>query len=104
MRYQHKDSELHTDNGRSKFYVNGRLKFMGDPYTAMKMFIAHSENDPNVLKQFEKQLQMREQVRWKKDDEKLKEEQRQRAMERPVEEPPKKKPVTKKRYRTKWQF
>ena len=104
MRYRHKNSELHSNNGRSTFYVDGFLKFMGDPYTAMKMFIAHSENDPNVLKQFEKQLQMREQVRWKKDDEKMKEEQRQKAMEQPVEEPPKKKPVTKKRYRTRWQF
>jgi len=89
--YRHKNSELHTDAGRGKFYVNGGLRFMGDPYTAMKMFIAYSENDPKVLKQFEKQLEMREQVRWKKDDEKLKEEQRQK----PVEEPPKKKPVSK---------
>ena len=93
---RHKNSELHTDdNGRSKFYINGGLRFMGDPYSAMKMFIAHSNNDPKVLKQFEKQLEMREQVRWKKDDERLKEEQRQKAMERPVEQPPKKKPVSK---------
>ena len=74
--------------------------------THMKMFIAHSENDPNVLKQFEKQLEMREQVRWKKDDEKLREEQRQKAMENPFEEPPKKKPVSKRisRSKVKWQF
>ena len=106
VRYRHKNSELHNENGRGKFYVNGRLRFMGDPYAAMKMFIAHSENDPNVLKQFEKQLEMREQVRWKKDDEKLREEQRQKAMENPFEEPPKKKPVSKRisRSKVKWQY
>ncbi len=79
VRYRHKNSELHIDTGaKGKFYVNGGLRFMGDSYTAMKMFIAHSNNDPNVMKEFKTQLEMREQVKWKRDDERMKEEERQK--------------------------
>ena len=65
---------------------------MGDSYTAMKMFIAHSNNDPNVMKECKAQLEMREHVKWKRDDERIKEEQRQKqeALKRETERETKK--------------
>ena len=40
------------------------LEFRGDGYVAMKMFI-HACNDPSVTSKFKKQLEMREQLKWK---------------------------------------
>ena len=79
---------------KGRFYVNGGLRFMGDSYTAMKMFIAHSGNDPDVMKEFRPQLEMREQVKWKKEDEKKKEEERNKQAESKSKPKPTKKPVT----------
>ena len=87
MIYRHKNSELHTDdNGRSKFYINGGLRFMGDPYSAMKMFIDASNNHPEVLKMFQKQLEQREKPKFTRSEKK--------AQEEPPE-PPKPKPKVK---------
>ena len=64
MIYKHEDSILDCNGRRAKFYVNGRLRFMGDHYIAIKFFIQHSKEHPDVLKMFEKQLEQREKPRF----------------------------------------
>ena len=62
--YKHENSILDTNDRRAKFYVNGRLRFMGDHYIAIKFFIQHSKEHPDVLKMFEKQLEQREKPKF----------------------------------------
>ena len=86
--YKHENSILDTNDRRAKFYVNGRLRFMGDSYVAMKWFIQHSENHPDVLKMFEKQLEQREKPKFNQSErEKKAEEYRNRPMEEPEPKP-----------------
>lgn len=65
MVYTHNNYALETrDKGKASFYEGGWLRFRGDGYVAMKMFI-HACNDPSVTRKFKKQLEMREQLKWK---------------------------------------
>ena len=73
MVYTHNKFALETrDKGKASFYESGWLKFRGDGYVAMKMFI-RACNDPTVTNKFKAQLEMREQLKWKvaKDNEDL---------------------------------
>ena len=86
--YKHENSILDCNGRRAKFYVNGRLRFMGDHYIAIKFFIQHSEEHPEVLKMFEKQLEQREKPRFVQSErEKRAEEYRNRPMEEPEPKP-----------------
>ena len=88
MMYRHEDSILDCNDRRGKFYVNGQLRFMGDHYIAIKFFIHHSENHPDVLKMFEKQLEQREKPKFVQSErEKRAEEYRNRPMEEPEPKP-----------------
>ena len=88
MMYRHEDSILDCNDRRGKFYVNGQLRFMGDHYIAIKFFIHHSENHPDVLKMFEKQLEQREKPKFVQSErEKRAEEYRNRPMEDPEPKP-----------------
>ena len=88
MIYRHEDSILDCNDRRGKFYVNGQLRFMGDHYIAIKFFIHHSENHPDVLKMFEKQLEQREKPKFVQSErEKRAEEYRNRPMEEPEPKP-----------------
>ena len=81
------------NGNKGKLYVNGRLRFMGDHYIAIKFFIHHSENHPDVLKMFEKQLEQREKPKFTQSErERKQEEHRNRALEK--EEEPKKPVLT----------
>ena len=91
--YRHENSILDTNDRRAKFYVNGQLRFMGDSYVAMKWFIQHSDNHPNVLKMFEKQLEQREKPKFTQSErERKQEDHRNKALEK--EEEPKKPVLT----------
>ena len=84
--YKHENSILDCNGRRAKFYVNGRLRFMGDHYIAIKFFIQHSKEHPDVLKMFEKQLEQREKPKFTRSEKK--------AQQEPPE-PPKPKPKVK---------
>ena len=91
--YRHENSILDTNDRRAKFYVNGQLRFMGDSYVAMKWFIQHSDNHPDVLKMFEKQLEQREKPKFTQSERERKQaEHRNQALEK--EEEPKKPVLT----------
>ena len=84
MIYKHENSILDCNGRRAKFYVNGRLRFMGDHYIAIKFFIKHSEDHPDVLEMFKSQLEQREKPRFVQSErEKRAEEYRNRPMEEP---------------------
>ena len=64
--YIHKDSKLDLSNSaRAILYDKGKLKFKGDGYIAIKMFIALSGHDKSVIKKFKPQLDQREHPKWK---------------------------------------
>jgi len=81
MNYEHKDSKtvLELWNSKASLYQNGRLLFRGDGYIAIKMFIEKSGHAPEVMKIFKNQLDMREEVKWKKKDEEMKAKEKARA-------------------------
>lgn len=88
MIYKHEDSILDCNGRRAKFYVNGKLRFMGDHYIAIKFFIKHSEDHPDVLEMFKNQLEQREKPRFVQSErEKRQEEYRNRPMEEPTSKP-----------------
>ena len=60
---------------KGKLYINGQLRFMGDGYVAIKMFIQHSNNHPEVLKMFEKQLEQREKPKFTQSERERKQEE-----------------------------
>ena len=49
---------------RGKLYVNGHLRFMGDPYVAIQMMLRFSKNHPDVRHMFRHQLEMREKPKF----------------------------------------
>ena len=81
MNYEHKDSKtvLELWNSKASLYQNGRLLFRGDGYIAIKMFIEKSGHAPEVMKIFKNQLDMREEVKWKKKDEEMKAKEKAKA-------------------------
>lgn len=86
MIYKHKNIVLEKDTSKGKLYINGKLRFMGDGYVAIKMFIDASNNHPEVLKMFQKQLEQREKPKFTRSEKKIQEE---------PPEPPKPKPKVK---------
>lgn len=86
MIYKHKNIVLEKDTSKGKLYINGNLRFMGDGYVAIKMFVDASNNHPEVLKMFQKQLEQREKPKFTRSEKK--------AQEEPPE-PPKPKPKVK---------
>ena len=70
MIYRHNNFVLDMNGNRGKLYVNGRLRFMGDPYVAIQMMLRFSENHPDVKYMFRHQLAMREKPRFTKSEKK----------------------------------
>lgn len=63
--YRHNNIVLDMEKGnRGKLYVNGHLRFMGDPYVAIQMMLRFSENHPDVRHMFRHQLEMREKPKF----------------------------------------
>ena len=65
-RYDYKNHVLELKGSKGTLYTDDKLLFRGDGYIAIKMFIDKSERDPNVVKIFRAQLDMREDCKYKK--------------------------------------
>ena len=69
IRYDYKNNALELKGSRGKLYKYDRLLFRGDGYIAIKMVIDTSNHDTNVGKIFRAQLDMREDCKYKLQDE-----------------------------------
>ncbi len=88
--YVYENLKLEQIYGKGSLFVNGRLVFKGDGYIAIKMFIHESGNAPEVIDKFKAQLNMREQLKWNKQQENNKNKEKMKPPEPP---PPKKEKV-----------
>ena len=79
-RYDYKNHALELKGSRGTVYSDNKLLFRGDGYIAIKMFIDKSNNDPNVVKIFKSQLDMREDCKYKLQDEIMKRKKEEKKM------------------------
>ena len=79
-RYDYKNHALELKGSKGTVYSDNKLLFRGDGYIAIKMFIEKSNNDPNVIKIFKSQLDMREDCKYKLQDEILKRKKEEKKM------------------------
>ena len=96
-RYDYKNHALELKGSRGTVYTDDKLLFRGDGYIAIKMFIDKSERDPNVVKIFKSQLDMREDCKYKLQDEIMKRKKEEKKMYDDFQPTPKKETSTKKR-------
>ncbi len=85
-KYTHENNVLDLYRGVGVVYKNDKLLFRGDGYVAIKMFIVNSGNAPSVVARFKKQLDTREECRWKKQDEQKTLDDKMINLSKPVEE------------------
>jgi|TARA_R100000455_G_C6248480_1_gene105685 hypothetical protein len=71
-RYDYKNHALELKGSKGTVYTDDKLLFRGDGYIAIKMFIDKSNHDPSVVKIFKSQLDMREDCKYKLQDEVMK--------------------------------
>ena len=77
MLYRHKNVILELTDSKGTLFVDNKLVFKGFGYSAIKMYIAYCENDPEASRPFKRQLETREacrfdaQDRMKRENEKL---------------------------------
>jgi hypothetical protein len=64
--YRYKKYSLDLQGGKASFYEDNLLKFKGDGYVAIKMFVSACDNQ-NVTDKFKTQLETREKLQWKPD-------------------------------------
>tara|TARA_A200000159_G_scaffold89832_1_gene83346 strand:+ start:311 stop:640 length:330 start_codon:yes stop_codon:yes gene_type:complete len=81
MRFDCKNCIIVIDDGKGKVYQNGRLMFKGDSYIAIKFMLQFTDNAEEVREFFHPQLSMREQVKWKKNDDEVQRKERERIRE-----------------------
>ena len=79
-RYDYKNHALELKGSKGTVYSDNKLLFRGDGYIAIKMFIEKSNHDPNVVKLFKSQLDMREDCRYKLQDEIMKRKKEEKKM------------------------
>ena len=79
-RYDYKNHALELKGSRGTVYSDNKLLFRGDGYIAIKMFIDKSNHDPNVVKIFKSQLDMREDCKYKLQDEIMKRKKEEKKM------------------------
>ena len=92
-KYTHENNVLDLYRGVGVVYKNDKLLFRGDGYVAIKMFIVNSGNAPSVIARFKKQLDTREECRWKKQDEQKTLDNKMEKLSKPEEEEEKPKKV-----------
>ena len=67
--YIHDNIMLEMDSSsRAKVYKDGNLLFLGNGWTAIKIFISESDNHPDVIARFRAQLDQREKPRFEKSE------------------------------------
>ena len=96
-RYDYKNHALELKGSRGTVYTDDRLLFRGDGYIAIKMFIDKSNHDPSVVKIFKSQLDMREDCKYKLQDEILKRKKEETQMVDNIKQTPKKEISTKRK-------
>ena len=96
-RYDYKNHALELKGSRGTVYTDDRLLFRGDGYIAIKMFIDKSNHDPSVVKIFKSQLDMREDCKYKLQDEILKRKKEEKQMVDNIKQTPKKEKNTKRK-------
>ena len=79
-RYDYKNHALELKGSKGTVYTDDRLLFRGDGYIAIKMFIDKSNHDPSVVKIFKSQLDMREDCKYKLQDEIMKRKKEEKKM------------------------
>ena len=87
-KYIHGNNTLDLFRSLGSVYKDGKLLFKGDGYVALKIFIYNTGNDEKVLKKFKSQLDMREECKYKKQDEKNKEDLKISKLQKEKEEKP----------------
>tara|TARA_X000001388_G_scaffold51351_1_gene37187 strand:+ start:1232 stop:1534 length:303 start_codon:yes stop_codon:yes gene_type:complete len=65
MIYTYLNNTLVIEGSEGLLYDNNKLMFKGNSYIAIKLYIANSNNNPEVKDKFKQQLTMREQCRFK---------------------------------------
>ena len=85
-KYKHENNELILYDSYGVVYKNGNLLFRGDGYISLKMFIDNTGNAPSVVARFKKQLDTREECRWKKEDEQRMLDNKMKNLSKPIEE------------------
>ena len=96
-RYDYKNHALELKGSRGTVYTDDKLLFRGDGYIAIKMFIDKSNHDPRVVKIFKSQLDMREDCKYKLQDEILKRKKEEKQMVDNIKQTPKKEISTKRK-------
>ena len=96
-RYDYKNHVLELKGSKGTLYTDDKLLFRGDGYIAIKMFIDKSERDPNVVKIFKSQLDMREDCKYKLQDEVMKRKKEEESRRQDFQSTTKKETPTKKR-------
>ena len=96
-RYDYKNHALELKGSRGTVYTDDKLLFRGDGYIAIKMFIDKSNHDPSVVKIFKSQLDMREDCKYKLQDEILKRKKEEKQMVDNIKQTPKKEISTKRK-------
>ena len=96
-RYDYKNHALELKVSKGTVYTDDKLLFRGDGYIAIKMFIDKSNHDPSVVKIFKSQLDMREDCKYKLQDEILKRKKEEKQMVDNIKQTPKKEISTKRK-------
>ena len=96
-RYDYKNHALELKGSKGTVYTDDKLLFRGDGYIAIKMFIDKSNHAPSVVKIFKSQLDMREDCKYKLQDEILKRKKEEKQMVDNIKQTPKKEISTKRK-------
>ena len=65
MKYVYKNLVYENRDSKGLLYRDGKLLFMGNPWSGIMQFISYSGNAEEVREMFKAQLEQREQIRFK---------------------------------------
>jgi len=63
--YTHGNFTFENRNNKSVLYKDGRILFLGNPWCGILEFLHATNNAPEVREMFKAQLEQREQLRYK---------------------------------------
>ena len=87
MKYVYKNLVYENRDSKGLLYRDGKLLFMGNPWSGIMQFISYSGNAEEVREMFKAQLEQREQIKFKAESKKPKDPepiQRQEPKKEPV--------------------
>jgi len=65
LKYVYKNLVYENRDSKGLLYRDGKLLFMGNPWSGIMQFISYSGNAEEVREMFKAQLEQREQIRFK---------------------------------------